>query len=122
MKKGFFHRDRLPKSYKQCRSHRCHIGPSRLIANPITFREYNQPAGSGASPTMASAAIRSIKNVTKGYSAVQVKVRNGLCNLEAHLGVTMLTLTSDEQRHMGPDGSGYGRNCEHDFQQVCSNE
>jgi epsin len=39
--------------------------------------------------------IRSVKNVTKGYSSVQVKVRNGMSNPRViHLSVDRLTLSA----------------------------
>ena len=66
-----------------------------------------------------SKVVRSVKNVTKGYSAVQVKVRNGWFNFWQHLTGEQLTIYySDQQRSMGTYRDRYERDRSSDFQQV----
>lgn len=69
-------------------------------------------------PAAMSQVLRSVKNVTKGYSSVQVKVRNGMPYSHACAGTFPLTvLASYLQRPLGPDGYRHGRHRPHHFQQ-----
>ena len=62
-----------------------------------------------------SKVVRTMKNVTKGYSAVQVKVRNGRLQSTRDHEFSLIEF-SHLKRSMGPDGHRYGRNCCPDFQ------
>ena len=68
-----------------------------------------------------SQVLRSVKNVTKGYSSVQVKVRNGTNAQDNGVGKKhkLTDPSSDEQRPMGSHRDRYGRHCQNHIQQVC---
>lgn len=51
-----------------------------------------------------SKVVRSVKNVTKGYSAVEVKVRNGM-DLQTSTILQKLTTTATSNDPWGPVGS-----------------
>lgn len=70
-----------------------------------------------------SKVMRSVKNVTKGYSSVQVKVRNGEIYSVRAVKPASNVLTdcnSYEQRSMGPDRDGDAGNLPDDIQLVWS--
>lgn len=70
-----------------------------------------------------SKVMRSVKNVTKGYSSVQVKVRNGEIYSCAWIKPRSNELTdwdSYEQRSMGPNRDGDAGNLPDDIQLVWS--
>jgi hypothetical protein len=64
-----------------------------------------------------SKVVRSVKNVTKGYSAVEVKVRNG--KKLQHMERTATDGHSDQQRSVGSGGLRHGGDCPDHLQQVC---
>ena len=64
-----------------------------------------------------SKIARSVKNVTKGYSQVEVKVRNGR-EYPASYTYGASDNCSHEQRSMGPCRLRHGRDCPNHFQQV----
>ena len=51
-----------------------------------------------------SKVVRSVKNVTKGYSAVEVKVRNGM-RTEPSISMQVLRRTATSNDPWGPVGS-----------------
>ena len=53
-----------------------------------------------------SKVVRGVKNITKGYSSVQVKVRNGMLVMLQGARI-YLTHCSDLQRSVGSDWDGY---------------
>jgi hypothetical protein len=80
-----------------------------------------------------SKVVRSVKNVTKGYSSVQVKVRNGKLFVpsatqlqEANFRASPSMLPTNrvypaysyQQRPLGPNGHRNERDCRYDIQQV----
>lgn len=51
--------------------------PSASYLSNSTTSPTPQPEPANTSPKMSKSMVRSVKNVTKGYSQVQIKVRNG---------------------------------------------
>lgn len=63
--------------------------------------------------------MRGVKNVTKGYSAVQVKVRNGRHNrINDCTQFILIWLLSNKQRPLGSNRQRHERNCSNDLQRV----